>query len=327
MSALVVAVVAAVAFGAATALAVAAGYARLRPWIMGLPARLRAQIVFALLAAPVVAGVALAVLALFPGVLGQAFPALDHCPHHDDDHFHLCFVHAPSIANQWLTWSLVVAALLPASLGLARTIPRVLRARRVIRLLRHGVHPKSAGQHEIVASEAPFAITAGLFEPRVYVTSRLLRDLDPSSRRAMLEHEAAHVRRRDPLRKLAGELASALHLPGTRRALLEDLSLACEEACDEDAAAAISDRAGVAAALVALGRLMESSSAQRSLMVAGFGDGNIGARVHALLASPKLKPRLPSLRVVLVTSVVVAAVLAAPFHHVVETVLSTLLGS
>jgi len=99
MSILIMATVAAVAFGVVTALGVAVAYPWLRPWLARLPGRLRARIIMTVLAAPLSAALVLSTLALMPGLAALVWPALDHCTHHDDEHLHLCVVHAPTLVD------------------------------------------------------------------------------------------------------------------------------------------------------------------------------------------------------------------------------------
>ncbi len=325
MSVLVVALVAAVSFGALAATVIALAYPYTRVWIERLSGERRSTIVLGILAAPLVGGLVLSFLALLPGVTGLVWPALDHCTRHDDLHFHLCLVHAPGLNSFGPSVALIFAALLPAGIRFGDTAVRLRRARRVVGALHKSAPIGRAESHSVVESDLPLALTAGLLSPRIFVTSALIRDLDSTSTAAMLAHEAAHVRRRDPLRKLVGDLLSALHLPGVRRMLLDDLSLACEESCDESAAQEIGDRADVAAALVALGRLIERAPKRPTLVGAGFGDANIGTRVRSLLAPPKIDPPMPPRTVGIAVITLVATGLAVPLHHITETLLGSLL--
>lgn len=317
--------VAAVLFAGVTAFGVRIGYALARPWVGRLPAATRARVVLAVLASPWLAGLGLGLVALLPGVLALAWPSLDHCARHGDGHLHLCFVHGPRVVELGLAWLLLAGVLGPALLSLGRSGARIRHGRRLLSALRRGARPLGSAAHQVIDADAPIALTAGLLRPRVYVTTGLLDDLDEPARQAVFAHEAAHVRRRDPLTKLLGELAAALHLPAARAMLLSDLSLACEEACDEAAAAAVGDRTTVAATLVRLGRLVERFPLAPAALVARFGDSSIAARVHALLAPPRPVPRLPSGSGITAALFVTAAACAGPIHHLTETVLATLL--
>ena len=53
---------------------------------------------------------------------------------------------------------------------------------------------------DVVPGDRPLAFCAGLIRPRVRVSYAALSDLDPVQLRAIVAHELAHVRRRDPLR-------------------------------------------------------------------------------------------------------------------------------
>jgi Zn-dependent protease with chaperone function len=88
----------------------------------------------------------------------------------------------------------------------------------------------------VVDSSMPLSLAVGMFRPKIYLSSRLATALTPDVLSVVLEHERAHVRRRDALRKLAASVLSLGHLPWMRRRLLCDLSLACEQACDDEAA-------------------------------------------------------------------------------------------
>jgi Zn-dependent protease with chaperone function len=58
----------------------------------------------------------------------------------------------------------------------------------------------------VVAGEDAFAVTCGLIRPRMLVSTGLAAALTPAEVRAVLAHERAHLRARDPLRLLAARL-------------------------------------------------------------------------------------------------------------------------
>ena len=103
------------------------------------------------------------------------------------------------------------------------------------------------------------AFTVGWWQPRVYVDERLEETLSAAELDAVVAHEAAHVRRRDPLR-LSGLrfLASLLfYLPALRR-LAEDVA--------DDAEIAADDAAAGADPLVLASALVKTTSHWRSLV-------------------------------------------------------------
>ena len=77
----------------------------------------------------------------------------------------------------------------------------------------------------IVPGARPLAFCAGLLRPRVYVSSGALQRLSADALAAVVEHEAHHAARRDPLRILVaraiGEAYSLTALPRREQALAE----------------------------------------------------------------------------------------------------------
>jgi hypothetical protein len=52
---------------------------------------------------------------------------------------------------------------------------------------------------QVVALDTPLAFTLGFVSPAAYLSSGLLRQLDPASAASALAHERSHVRHADPL--------------------------------------------------------------------------------------------------------------------------------
>ncbi len=138
----------------------------------------------------------------------------------------------------------------------------------------------------------------------------------------MGQHERAHVRRRDVLRRHAARVGALMHTPGTARQLLSGLELACEEVCDAEAAVTLGDRVQVAQAIVAVARLGTRPPSTVAATVLGFTGDALGRRVAALLGTPAPEPIASRWAV---SAALVALVLLAPaLHHATETVLSLL---
>lgn len=141
------------------------------------------------------------------------------------------------LAARWIGWTdglnpvpqaWVLAApalgLLSASMfALLRSLVRQLRgARRVagwVRLRTMPIQPSlaaviadaSIARCRVVREEQPYAFTFGVFRPVVVLTSGLLDELDAEPLRAILLHEGAHARARDPGRLfLARAMAAGL---------------------------------------------------------------------------------------------------------------------
>lgn len=97
-----------------------------------------------------------------------------------------------------------------------------------------GVDPRHL--RGVTAPSVP-AFTAGLFRPKVYVSEGLASDLSSDELEAVIAHEDAHRRRRDPLRLTVWRfLGCALFFIPALRALVEDMADEAEIAADDVAA-------------------------------------------------------------------------------------------
>jgi hypothetical protein len=96
--------------------------------------------------------------------------------------------------------------------------------------------PRPLNDALVIDDERPKAFCAGLFHPRVYVSSGAVALLDESALDAVLAHEAHHARCRDPLRLAVGRiLARALFfVPGLHELVRRQQALA-ELGADESA--------------------------------------------------------------------------------------------
>jgi Zn-dependent protease with chaperone function len=307
---------------AAIATAIAFSLPRLRPMLGRLAPGPRARVLTALCLTPLGAGIVLALACLLPSLYASLWPGLDHCTRHADEHLHLCLSHPPAAA-------IGLTALLVGATGvvfvLLRAVPgilRLLRARRVLTRLRNVSLEADLAGVRSVDSDAVFSFTGGVLRPDIYLSRGLREQLGPIALAAVLAHERAHVRRRDVLRRHVAELGALLHAPGTAHALLSALELACEEACDAEAATTIGDRVQVAQAIVAVARLGPRPPPAIAASVIGFTAEALSHRVTALLATPPQKTTTSLWP--LAGATVALVVLAPALHHATETVLSLL---
>lgn len=139
--------------------------------------------------------------------------------------------------------------------GLAHGARTQWRTRRMLRRLDPRVGPDSklqaatdatglAGRVDAVASDELIALTYGLARPRVLVSQGAVEALTPAELRAVLAHEATHVGRRDPLRLLVAEFASAAFVPFPLvRDVARHVLVATELAADRAAVASWGRRA------------------------------------------------------------------------------------
>ena len=317
---LLLAATTAVGFGFMAALLAAVAYPVVRARHGRLPAAARARQIAAWSAAPWLVGGLLVALCFLPSMWSALGIAADHCPLHDDGHVHLCLAHAPRGPVSLVEWLLLGVAATGAGVVFARVVAAQFATwRAVVALVR------TSGKTEggLIPSSAPLSVTTGLFRPLVLVSTGLRERLRPEVLAVVLEHERAHARRRDPLRLVAAALLSAGHLPGTRRLLLCDLALACEQAADDEAATAVGDRVRVAEAIVTVERVMRSS--QSGLAAAmGMDGASTVARVEELLREPPTRAPLLFRGLLWGLAAVAAVLLASDLHHLTETLLEAL---
>src|SRR5580700_7812865 len=127
----------------------------------------------------------------------------------------------------------------------------------------------------LIADPHPRAFCAGLFRPRVYVSTGATAILDEEALNAVLAHERHHARRRDPLRFATGRvLAKALFFLPELADLLERQQALAELSADESAInSEPASRSALARAMLSFSDIPGSSSS----------DGIDPARVDYLL--------------------------------------------
>ncbi len=271
-------------FAALTSLVVTIGWRTASAWRSALHPRRRAEIALSAAVAPSAMPTLLVLVCLAPGLtalLGHG----DHCLGHGD-HPHLCLVHwtgalqAPVVAILALAASVV-------GLVLAKGGVTLLRTRRVLSALRATGASGPCGTFSVAPSTLPFSLAAGFGRREVWVSSALAEALSPRELEVVILHERAHLERRDPLRRTAAELLSFPLWPSVRRAILAELALATEQACDERAAERAGSRLAVAETLLAVERLAGSASPTTPYALPAFGGPHVEARVQSLLGDPR----------------------------------------
>jgi hypothetical protein len=298
------------AFAAAFSVSLPFVYPIARPRLLALEPEARSRALTLLAAAPAAFATTLTAACHLPSLVMRAAGLTDHCAHHDEVHAHFCWVH-PSAGNT-TGWGLAAGSALALSL---LVLPECLRLARECR---------SAGRFADAARELPIAFTIGALRPRAVIGTALAAALSPSLLSAVAAHEAAHVDRRDNLRKGFASITARL-LPGRARTMiLGDLDLACEEACDGRAAAATGDPLVVAEAILAAERLARGIWIPRT--ASSFHASPLEARVEALLRRSMSADRgsPPASRwgwLLLACSSIVAAV---PLHDALEDVVALL---
>ncbi|TMR42250.1 hypothetical protein ETD96_01500 [Actinomadura geliboluensis] len=143
----------------------------------------------------------------------------------------------------------------------------------------------------VIATSRPFALTYGLRRPRILVSTGLLNSLNEDELAAVLAHERAHLRNRDPLKTLCARVLLARHfyLPGMDH-LRHRFTMGRELAADRRALA----QHGTTALAGSLLKVSEGPAWARSAPAAAMAsDDLLSARITQLETGTE--PPLPRL--------------------------------
>ncbi len=264
-----------------------------------------ARLAVPVVALPVLLGLAVALAAVVPGD-----PHLDqllgcHCEASMPAWMHLCPVH-PGEAAPAVPWALAaLLVLLPGRFRAALDLARQSRG-------------KPGRALEFADLGTPTARVVGWLHPRVVIDRGLWSRLTGPERQVVLEHERAHVARRDPL-VLA--LLSALLIPApgaVRRLVIRTWLSRAEQQADAMAAQVVSDPLLVAETLLRCARLGVPVGPAPAWM-----GGSLARRVNALAdntgAPTSSRPDLGRADAGLVLAGLALLLFALPWlHHQVE---------
>ena len=323
LATLAMALLAAAGFAIVTASALAGVWWIARPALQRGDPIARARRAFWLLVAPSLVPLGLVAICLAPGFLSLIGVGPDHCLQHTE-HAHLCFTH-PTAALTLSLGVLLGGVGLAVAIGIVWGSERLTRWHRQIRALHLGAEQMLAPDVHMLESPRPFSVTLGLAHPEIWISSALATSLSRAQLDAVLEHERAHARRRDSLRRLIANVLSLAHWPGVRRSLLDELALASEQACDEAAGHHVGDRLVVAEAILRVERMLATPLGLQHPALQGFGGSLVGARVKSLLDARYDAPSRDGLWWALALLLVVSVLLAGPLHHLTEHVLGHLI--
>lgn len=139
-----------------------------------------------------------------------------------------------------------------------------------------------------ISRPVPALVTAGIVRPRILVSSAAESMLTAGELQAALQHEVAHVRRRDNLKRLLLRLVPFPGMGGLEAAWAEAAEMAADEAAVSNPAEALD----LAAALIKLSRLAPVCRPAGLTAALLHGQGlddhgpasAVGARVERLLA-------------------------------------------
>ncbi len=176
------------------------------------------------------------------------------------------------------------------------------------------------GEVFVFDEDQPIAFVLGAWRARIHVSKGLLA-LGPEVALPVLAHERAHAQRRDFLWRTLSPVICGGHLPSMGAAIRNRICTAQEMAADFQAADELPQgRVMIAQAILTIAHYARTAS------TVAFNDGNLKARVLALLEPATARPRWP-------LHVFAASWLLMPLtlllmhdiiHHGLETLLSAL---
>jgi Zn-dependent protease with chaperone function len=260
---------------------------------------------------PWVAGLVLALGALPPGDAHGGRVLACHCLESMPAWLHLCPIHPEQAGGLALPGIALVALLMPG------------RVRAVWALVREPIGRGGSGQPRVLDLPRRVSLLHGWLRPTLVVDRSLWQALTSREREAVLAHEGAHLKRRDPLvlmllRALLTVAPRALADRTARRWLDR-----AERCADLEAARVLGDPLAVAAALLRCAHLGARSPA----WAIAWTGGELRRRIEALVgtsASPA--PARPDVRMIdlaLGALLVVLGLAATPWvHHPLEHLLN-----
>lgn len=258
---------------------------------------------------PLVGAILVVALGFWPAIRSYFGGSPDHCAvslHHP----HLCWVHGTGAGGQVHDWVVIIILAVLAGISLWQLIhwSQALGRLKLLEMIAEPARERDVrarlaaeglawpGDIQVVAIGLPVCFMFGVLRPRLVISRMILDELSASDLAAMTAHELAHLKRRDNLWRLLGQLAILAHLPGLGQRAFHHWGQAAEMACDEAAADHLGSPVPIAEALVRFQRLINrcntASEPPLRFGVAFADSGSLEARVHQLMAPPQSKSSL-----------------------------------
>lgn len=192
------------------------------------------------------------------------------------------------------------------------------------RLSQGKVRHREIGQDIVVLeSQIPSAFTAGLLSPKCYVTTGLIKQVSETELDIIIEHERAHIRRKDAQKKWLFTLLASLYPRPVARRLNRLFSMATELLADAHVGRSY-NTFDIAQTLVKVARIQRFFAGNLSpSMVNHFVTDNVDLRVRALV-SPQACGSFPWSYCVMVMAftTIVSSIGVDGLHHLIEAIFS-----
>lgn len=202
---------------------------------------------------------------------------------------------------------------------------RHLKALDTLTLLSRGkARHQEIGQDVIVLeSGTPSAFTAGLLNPKCYVTTGLIEQVSETELNIIIGHEQAHIKHKDTLRKLLFSLFASLYPKPVARHLNQLFSSAAEQLADAELRKSHCTLE-IARTLVKTARIQRSFDENvRPARISHVIENDVASRVSALVSPQRFQsfPWVYCLLFITLTTIISSNGVDA-LHHLVETVFS-----
>jgi beta-lactamase regulating signal transducer with metallopeptidase domain len=206
-----------------------------------------------------------------------------------------------SLCRQLLATAALIRALV------ARTVPVPAKVQAAARGL------KIDGRIDVVGDRRAFSFCHWFVQPRICLSTTLVRRLDREELRAVLLHERYHLRQRDPLRLVVARyFAAGLYVVPVVDELVGFYTLQKEIAADEDAVRATGDVRDLARALYKL--LPAADEVALGLLAPVSSLSVTEARIDRLVAGREAPIRLSAVSVALSAGSLVGAAVLVSFQ-------------
>lgn len=222
----------------------------------------------------------------------------------------------------WNSWHglLVLTALALVILMLVRVIQRVAAVAKTIELLSAFSRERPDGVLEL-DSEAHAAFTAGVSNPRCYMTSALIDELDHNEYEVIRIHEMSHVTSRDPAHRAWFFVLAGLYPAIMARFLMSQMITATEQIADAQVVVENPDRAFIARVLLKVHKLVKQAAPinQSAMGICQFGADSIEQRINYLLSENDKSTFSTLVAFTLLAILALACAMGADaLHHAIE---------
>ena len=182
---------------------------------------------------------------------------------------------------------------------------------------------RKSKQVTIIESPIPTAFTGGLLNPSCFISTGLIEKTSAAELEIIIQHEIAHVRNYDPLKKWLFSFLSAYFTNNVKSLLISMMSLSMEQDADSFFVKNQQQSQNVATTLIKFTKLAANYSIHpqyKSELFVHFCRHSIEQRVLHLLNDKKFKP-FPKrgVSIVILLLVLVSTTSVDSLHHAIET--------